>query len=101
MPVNRFEKTIYEEFAITGDFLNNMETGEAITAASASAKDALEQDATSAVLDVGGLSFSGTKVIVGVKGGDKSKSPYDISITCTTSSTPQGKWEIKIKMHII
>ena len=82
-----FTKQIAEEFTISAQFSNALETGESIDVSNSSvtAEDLNGDDATDSVLTSSSKTVDGTKLKVRVEGGTVTLSPYKITFLITTN----------------
>lgn len=97
---NKFTKQSYEEFTITADFVNVLDTGETIASQTVEAEDKDGTDVAATVTDQATISVSGSQVSVLVKAGAEAASPYKITFKIVTDSSPAHKWEEDITMTI-
>lgn len=101
--MDKFTKQSWEAFVISGSCADDLSDGESVVliSSSVSAIDNTGEDATSTVLNVAGLALEGTdKLLVQVKDGVESASPYYITFKAVTDATPPNKFELDIKMTI-
>jgi hypothetical protein len=97
---NKFTKQSYEEFTITADFVNVLDTGEGIASQTVEAVDTDGTDVAATVTDQGTISASGSQVSILVKAGSEAASPYKITFKIVTDSSPAHKWEEDVTMTI-
>jgi hypothetical protein len=97
-----FYKQPSEKFYISAGFSDVISTGETIVIGNCSvvAVDKDGTDVTSTVLIVAELAVSGTTgLLVRVKDGTESASPYKITFTCATNL--DNEFEVDVEMRII
>jgi hypothetical protein len=107
MALESFEKQNYEEFFIGGDYVDVLESGEALSLAPSTviAEDKDGNDVTSTVLEASTKALDdsedgGTNNVLKIRcrAGVEASSPY--KITFKGETTLANKWEIDVKMKI-
>lgn len=95
--MDRTEKQPYEEFTISSNFARNLLSGETIVSQTVSAVTATGEDATADILE-SPSNDGASKVLVKIKAGEETKSPYKITFRCVTSLT--NKWENDVLLKV-
>lgn len=98
--MDQFTKQLSEVFFIEADFVQVLQTGEALVLGSctAVAVTRAEADATASVLDAASKNVLGSKLQIRVKAGAAADSPYKITLKAVTD---QGNtWEKDIEMSV-
>ena len=99
--MDEFTKQPYEEFVISGDFVNVLVGTESIIAGSSditAIDTSTEQDSTTEVVDIATKTVSGSQLRVRCQAGDDGE---DHKITFRVKTTQDNKFEIDVLMHVV
>jgi len=97
---NSIVKQIWEEFTIAGDFTDQASTGETavLSGSEVAVEDKDGTDVSTTLLDQSTIAVDGTQLLIRLRAGINTASPYKVTFRILTSLGNQ--WEIDVSVRI-